>query len=141
MLFYYFDHYSTYEPLYFENHVYFNEYLPAGTYNLSLHDGIGADRTLNNAFACASYSLTYSLVVSDLPPENACVGDPLPTNLTDPNGKRWQRERRKEDREKREKREKKQARRTPTIIDGASNSHSQIISYYFMYYLLLSQML
>jgi hypothetical protein len=67
---------KTYYPLYFLNHVYLNEYIPAGTYNLSFHSLGG----INPVFTCAPYSLTSAYLITDFPADS-CSSDSLPTDL------------------------------------------------------------
>ena len=67
-----------YNPLYSANHIYFNEYLPAGTYNLSFHDPTGAT---TSDFTCAPYILSYNLSASPVP-DDVCDYNPLPLELT-----------------------------------------------------------
>jgi hypothetical protein len=70
---------TRYNPLYFQNHIYLNEYLLSGTYNLSFHDPLGKNPP-SQQYNCAPYSLTYSLVAADIP-AGACDADVLPSDL------------------------------------------------------------
>jgi hypothetical protein len=73
---------KTYNPLYFQNQIYLNEYLLSGTYNLSFHDPLGRSPL---SLLCAPYSLTYSLVPADVP-AGVCDADDLPTDLNTTTG-------------------------------------------------------
>jgi hypothetical protein len=69
--------------LYFQNHIYLNEYLLSGTYNLSFHDPVGKSSL---SLQCAPYSLSYSLVAAEIP-AGACDADVLPSDLNTTAGK------------------------------------------------------
>jgi hypothetical protein len=73
---------KTYNPLYFQDRIYLNEYLLAGTYNLSFHDPLGKNPL---PLKCAPYTLTYTLVAADVP-AGTCDADTLPSDLNTTSG-------------------------------------------------------